>query len=176
MFRGGDPILHDLVELVGGHARVRNHNDLPDGRFAAGERAFHVALEQRRKWLLVFPFRMLRRQRFHPIEREKELEVHRLLTPERAVVVEGRDALVRWNEVGRTFLGNLRDEFSDGFLRRAVVPRRQRVLGLDRSETGEDNRQQDKGAADGFHGFGFSGVERGNRVFRFTSVASVSSC
>src|SRR5205807_546311 len=41
MLRGGDPILHDLVELVGGHARVRNHNDLPDGRFAAGERAFH---------------------------------------------------------------------------------------------------------------------------------------
>src|SRR6266550_2196657 len=96
---------------------------------------------------------MLRCERLDAVEREHDLEIHRLLSPERAVVVEGRDALVRWNEVGRTFLGNLRDEFSDGFLRRAVVPRRQRVLGLDRSETGEGDHQQGKRDADGFHWF-----------------------
>ena len=64
-----------------------------DGRFAAGERAFHVALEQRGKRLLRFPLGMLRREHLHALERKDELEIHRLLGPERAVVVEGGDAL-----------------------------------------------------------------------------------
>jgi hypothetical protein len=41
---------------------------------------------------------MLRRERLDPVEREGELEVDRLLGPERAVVVEGGDALLDRNE------------------------------------------------------------------------------
>ena len=81
---------------------------------AAGERAFHVALEQRGERLLVLPLRMLRRERLHAVEREEQLEIHRLLGPERAVVVEGGDALGRRHEVGRAFRGHLRDEVDDG--------------------------------------------------------------
>ena len=92
MFRRGDPVLHDLLELLGRHARVRGHDDLADGLFAAGERAFHVALEQRGKRLLVLPLGCCGASTFDAVEREEELEIHRLLGPERAVVVERGDA------------------------------------------------------------------------------------
>ena len=32
MLRGGDPVLHDLLEFLGGHARMRGHDDFEDGR------------------------------------------------------------------------------------------------------------------------------------------------
>ena len=38
MLRRGDPVLDDLLELVGGHAGMGGHDDLPDGLLAAGER------------------------------------------------------------------------------------------------------------------------------------------
>ena len=47
MLRGRDPVLDDLLELLGRHAGVRGHDDFEHGVLAAGERAFHVALEQR---------------------------------------------------------------------------------------------------------------------------------
>ena len=49
-------------------------------------------------------FRVLRRQRLDPIDRKNDLEIHRLLGPQRAVVVEGGDALVRRHEI-RAALG-----------------------------------------------------------------------
>ena len=85
---------------------------------AAGQRGLHVALEQRGEGLLVLPLGMLRRERLDAVEREEELEVHRLLGPERAVVVEGGDALGRRHEVRRAFLRHLLDESDDGLLRR----------------------------------------------------------
>lgn len=57
-----------------------------------------------------FSLRVLRRERFDAVEGEEELERHRLLTSERAVIVKGRDTLVRRNEVGRTFLRYLIDK------------------------------------------------------------------
>ena len=107
---GRDPVVDDLLEFVGRHAGVRDHDDFGDRPLAAGERAFHVALEQRRERLLVLPLGMLRRERLDAVEREEELEIHRLLAPERAVVVERGDALGRRHKVGRTFLGHLGDE------------------------------------------------------------------
>ena len=94
---------------------------------AAGERAFHVALEQRGERLLVLPLGMLRGERLHAVEREEELEIHRLLGPERAVVVEDRDALGGRDEVGRALLRHLLDEVDDRLLRRAVVPGRELI-------------------------------------------------
>jgi hypothetical protein len=49
-------------------------------------------LSSEAKRLFALPLGMLRRQRLHTVEREEELEIHRLLGPERAVVVEGGDA------------------------------------------------------------------------------------
>ena len=100
MLCGGDPVLDDLLEFRRRHARVRGHDDFEDRVFAAGERAFHIALEQRGEWFLGFPLGMLRRECLHAVEREEQLEIHRLLAPERAVVVERGDALLRRNEIG----------------------------------------------------------------------------
>ena len=57
--------------------------------------ALEVALEQRGEGLLVLPFRVLRRERLDPVEGERKLEVHRLLGPQRAVVVERRRCVRR---------------------------------------------------------------------------------
>ena len=61
--------------------------------FAGSERPFNVALQQRSEWLFGLPLGMLWGERLNAIERKQELEIHRLLGPERAVVVERRDAL-----------------------------------------------------------------------------------
>ena len=58
---------------------------------------------------------------------EDELEVDRLLAPQRAVVVEHRDALLGRHEVGRALRRHVGDELEDRLLRGAVVPRRQRA-------------------------------------------------
>ena len=79
------------------------------------------------KGCVVVQFGLLWRQRLHTVEDEGELDIHRLLDPQRAVVVERGDALVGRHEVGPALRGDARDEVSDGFLRRAVVPGRQRV-------------------------------------------------
>ena len=50
---------------------------------------------------------MLRRQRLDPVEGEGELGVHRLLGPQRAVIVEHGDALGFGHEVGRAFRRSL---------------------------------------------------------------------
>jgi len=58
-----------------------------------------------------------------------ELKINRLLGPERAVVIESRDALFGLYEVGRTFFGYSLNERDDRFLRRGVVPRWQWIVG-----------------------------------------------
>jgi hypothetical protein len=40
------------------------------------------------------------REFFHPVKHEGELDIHRLLTPERAVIIERRNALSRRNKIG----------------------------------------------------------------------------
>ncbi len=107
---------------VGGHAGMGGHDDLDRRLFTAGECAIHVALEQRGEGLLVFPLRMLRRERLHAIEREEQLEVHRLLRPERAVVVEGGDTLGGRNKMRAALRGGRPHELDDRLLSRAVVP------------------------------------------------------
>ena len=61
----------------------------------AGEYGIQITLEQRGEWFLVLPFGMLGRKGLHAVEREEELNGHRLFAPERAVVVEDGDALSR---------------------------------------------------------------------------------
>src|SRR4029077_219110 len=84
---------------------------------------------------------MSRLERFHSVNRELELKIDWLLRPERAVVIEGRDALLRPNEISRAFLCYFFNEGDHSFLRRSVVPRRQRVVsanGPARNAHGDD--------------------------------------
>ena len=70
------------------------HDDFEDRVVAAGECGFHIALEQRGEGFLVSPFGMLRCQSLDAVEREEELEIHRLLGPQGAVVVEDGNAFL----------------------------------------------------------------------------------
>src|SRR6185312_9000106 len=56
------------------------------------------------------------------------LRVHRMLDPERAVLIEGGDALRRRHELRAPFGRRRLYELDNGLLGRAVVPGRQRVL------------------------------------------------
>ncbi len=92
---------------------------------------------------------MLGRQRHHPVEREHDLAVDRVLDPERAVLVEGGEPVLGRHEVGAAGLGGGPDQVEDRLLGRAVVPGRQRV-GLLRHDRragqGERQRQREAGA------------------------------
>ena len=88
-----------LGELLRRHAGMRRRHDLQQALLAGRRERLHVAFEQRLERLLGLPLRMLRRQRLDAIEREGELEIDRLLGPQRAVVVEGGDALGRRHEI-----------------------------------------------------------------------------
>ena len=64
---------------------------------------------------------------FEPIEGEEDLHLHRLLAPQRAVIVERRDPLSRMDEVRAAILGHAGDEVEDRALDDVVVPRGQGV-------------------------------------------------
>ena len=66
--------------------------DLHQRGLAASERAFQIAREDRLERLLLLPLGMLRREFLDPVEGEMNLEIQRLLGPQRAVVVERGDA------------------------------------------------------------------------------------
>ncbi len=90
-----------------------DHDELEKTFFARCGERLHVAFEHRLERLYGRPFRMLRSERLHPVQREGELGVHGVLDPQRAVIVEHRDALRFRDEVGRTLLGHLLDEGDD---------------------------------------------------------------
>jgi hypothetical protein len=81
MLGAGDPFADDLVELYRRHARMSGDHDRHQGLFAAGEYLLHVTREQRCERLLLLPLRVLRGERLHTIEREKQLSIKRLLGP-----------------------------------------------------------------------------------------------
>ena len=106
---------------------------------------FTSPLSSEAKGSLSFHSGMLRRERLDAVEREEQLEIHRLLGPERAVVVERRDALGDRHEVRRAFLGDFRHEVHDRLLRLAVVPGRQRVVRCLRDGRCESQRANERG-------------------------------
>jgi hypothetical protein len=59
--------------------------------FAAGEGAPDVPFQQRGDGLFGLPLRVLWSQRLDAVQREQELEIHRLLGSQRAVIVKGGD-------------------------------------------------------------------------------------
>jgi len=73
--------------MGGGH-------DLQQALFARGGQRLHVLVQYRPERLGRFPFRMLGRHRLDAVEGERELEIERLFAPQRAVIVEGGDALL----------------------------------------------------------------------------------
>jgi hypothetical protein len=148
MLRRGDPVGDGFLEFLGGHARVGGHDHFEQGVFATGQRGFHIAFEDGGEWLLVFPLGVLRRQLFDPVEDKERLEIHRLLGPEPAVVVERGDAFRHRDEVRGALCRHLLDKLDDCLLGRGVVPRGQWVGGAG----GGRAEERDRGDDNSFHG------------------------
>jgi hypothetical protein len=137
--RLGDPVGHRLAELLGRHAGVRRRHHLEDPLLAARQSGLQVPFQQGGEGLARLPLGMARRECLDPVDGERELDVHRLLDPERAVVVERGDPLGGRHEVGRSVPGDSVDEGKDGLPGGRVVPRRQRrgrVEGRSRQQRG----------------------------------------
>jgi hypothetical protein len=108
--------------------------ELDEARLAAGEHALHVAVVRGLQHRRAFEDRGVGlRPLPQPVERVERLEVHRLLAPERAVVVEDRDAVGLGHEAVRGGIGHLLDEGDDRRLGGGRVPRRQ---GIGKGEAG----------------------------------------
>ena len=86
---------------------MRGGDDLQHALLAHGGDGLHVAGEHRLERLLGLPFRMLIGLLLHLVDGEDELVVQRLLDPQRAVIVESGDALLRLDEVRPALLGHL---------------------------------------------------------------------
>ena len=82
-----------------------------------------VALEERRERLGRLPFGMRGPQGLHAVDNEGELHIHRLLGPQRAVVVEDGDALGLGHEVRARRICRACDERLDRGARGALAPR-----------------------------------------------------
>ncbi len=101
---------------------MRRRDDLQHALLAHRGDGLHVAGQHRLERLLGRPFGMLIGLLLHLVDGEDELIVQRLLDPQRAIIVEGGDALLGLHEVRPTLLGHLGNEVDDALLGRAVVP------------------------------------------------------
>ena len=153
VFCRGKPILDDALILLGGHVRRSGSDDLNERRQAAGESGLQVPCEDRFVRVFLLPLGVLRRKLLNAVNGEQELKIQRLLSPERAVVVERGDAFGRRHKLRRAFRGDLRHEVQNGLLRPAIIPRWQRI-GVLGDGCRESQHVKERGGADFcFHGF-----------------------
>ena len=120
--RRGEPIRHHFREFLRGHAGMGHHDQLYEIVLVKFRRCFDVALQHRLVRLRVRPFRMQRGHRLHTVERECHLDIHRLLNPKRAIVVEGRDALGGCDQIRAAGFSDPVDEIDYGLLGRRGIP------------------------------------------------------
>ena len=96
-------------------------------KFSLKEKSRSITLkvmEDGLKRLLGLPCRVLRRKRLYPIDDKEELKIHRLFTPESAVVVEGGNALLRNHKVLTAGLGHAVYEVDYGSFSASFIPGR----------------------------------------------------
>ena len=104
---------------------MRHGDDFDQSLFAGSHHRLQIAIQHPRERLLGLPIRMHRRKGLHAVEGEGQLDVHGLLDPERAVIVEGRDALLDRYEEGPALRRDPGDEVEDRGLGRPLVPGRE---------------------------------------------------
>jgi len=91
------------------------------------ENGLQVKLEKGLVGLAVLHRRVLRCDLLEPVQGEEDLHLQRLLAPQGAIVVEGRNALGGWNVVTPAPLRYARNEIENGGPGRAVVPHGERI-------------------------------------------------
>ena len=125
VLRGGEPRAHAVGELDRGHAGAGQFDDPEEALVVVGKQGGKVAGESGLDGRIIFPLRFLGQSAFEFVQREGQLERHRIFRPEGAVIVEDRDTLGRWDKVAGTVAGNFGDEVDDGFFGVGVLPRGQ---------------------------------------------------
>ena len=157
MLRRREPVLDDLLELLGRHARVRGHDDLDDRGLAARERSFHVALEQRGERLLVLPLRDAAARAPSPGRGRRAAGNTSAARPRACRRCRTwRCARQAARSASEPSSWSPCDELDDGLLGRAVVPRGQRVgLGLGANAEGEQGGKGKKTDNAEMEGAGF---------------------
>ncbi|MND60737.1 hypothetical protein D3C80_519740 [compost metagenome] len=116
------PGLGIVIERFGGHAGVGRTEDLQQALHAGGGQCLVIVFQHGLERLGGFPFRVLRRGAFDFFQGEQQLEVHRLLAPQGAVVVEHGNAVLGFDEVLAVLIGDRLHELDDLLFRRTVVP------------------------------------------------------
>ncbi|MNZ87660.1 hypothetical protein D3C78_1065240 [compost metagenome] len=137
-----EPGFRVVHEGRGGDPGVGRADDLHQAFHATLGQSLVVVLQHGLEGLLGFPFRVLGRHALDFLQGEQHLEVHRLLTPQRAVVVEHGDALSGLDVVPGAFGGHRLDKLDDAFLRGAIVPRGQGLGRLDQQRQAQRQGQQ----------------------------------
>ena len=138
----GHPPLRLGREFVHAHAAECRGEDLFQVRHREFGDCCMVTGQNRFEGFDVLQFRLLRDHRWNAVEAVGHLRVDRMLDPQRAVLIEGRDTSLRRDEVRTRLVGRRAHEVHDALLCRAVVPRRQRIclrMGID---GGEEQRQK----------------------------------
>lgn len=97
-------------------------DDLGNGLFAPLKRRRHVSLQDRGKGFRGLPFRMLRCQSPDPVESKGELDIDRLLDPQRAIVVEHGQPVGRGHEPVPALLRDALHKADDRLCRRTGGP------------------------------------------------------
>ena len=122
--RRRQPFMRRPGVFVRGHARVGRGEELCHARHARSRDRAEISLQHGPKGLRLAPLRVLRRLRLYAVDGEGELEVDRLFSPQRAVIVEGGDALDRFDVIGAALARDALDEADNRRLRGTVVPGR----------------------------------------------------
>ena len=126
-----EPLLHFRVELIHRHAGEGGSEDLLEVLHRELRHRLAVAGHHRFERLDVLEFRLRFHDRRDPLQAVHHLRVHRVRDPQRAVLVEGGDALGGRHELRAALRGGRLHELDNRLLGRAVVPRRQRIgLGM----------------------------------------------
>ncbi len=146
-----EPVGDGGRELVRRHPGVRRDEEVEEPLLAGGGEGLQVAGEHGRERRRRLPLRVLRCERLHSVEREGELDVHRLLGPEGPVVVEDGDALGLRHEARRVRGGDVADEGDDRPPGGRVVPARKRVDGPGPGDTGHEDGGEQECFQRGFH-------------------------
>jgi hypothetical protein len=127
MGRAADPGGDIGLERGGCDIGMAGHHNLDQRRHAARHQRAQIARRPSAQRIRREDRRISLRLLAQSVERIKKLEIDRLFSPERSVIIEDGDPLILWHEVGRCRIGHCRDKVQDCSLGRRLLPRRKRV-------------------------------------------------
>src|SRR5258708_7418181 len=122
MLRCREPSTRILEEFLVRYARMCGEGQLIERLQAEAEERIVIVLEDRLEGVPRRQRRIFCRQFLHPVKGKIELNLKRLLTAERAIVVEDRYALGWRCELGASQLCRTRDKVEDRGFHGAIVP------------------------------------------------------